>query len=143
MLDLDVGANDHLHVRYMHDRSVDNRGVTYRWTADRSLVWIVGTLPNARALTLRLSRGGRPPEADEARVSVFLDDQPLGTIAVADDAFRSYTLADTRVARERGGGTTDTAATLRLETPPWVPLDLLGIPDRRELGVMLDRVEIH
>jgi len=141
-LDLDVGASDHLHVRHMHDRSVDNRGVTYRWTTDRSLVWIVGTLPNARALTLRLSRGGRPPEADEARVSVFLDDQPLGTIAVADDAFRSYTLP-IPASLASAVAATDTAATLRLETSPWVPLDLLGIPDRRELGVMLDRIEIH
>ena len=139
---LDVGASDHLRVRHMHDRSVDNRGVTYRWTADRSLVWIVGTLPNARALTLRLSRGGRPPEADEARVSVFLDDQPLGTIAVADDAFHSYTLP-IPASLASAVAATDTAATLRLETPPWVPLDLLGLPDRRELGVMLDRVEIR
>ncbi|MCY4120995.1 MAG: hypothetical protein OXG72_08760, partial [Acidobacteria bacterium] len=104
--------------------------------------WIVGTLPNARALTLRLSRGGRPPEADEARVSVFLDDQPLGTIAVADDAFRSYTLP-IPASLASAVAATDTAATLRLETSPWVPLDLLGIPDRRELGVMLDRIEIH
>ena len=141
-LDLDVGANDHLHVRNMHDRSVDNRGVNYRWTTDRSLIWIVGTLPNARALTLRLSRGGRPPEADEARVSVFLDDRPLGTIAVTDDAFRSYTLP-IPAPLARAVAATDAAATLRLETPSWVPLDLLGIPDRRELDVMLDRVKIH
>lgn len=141
-VDLDIGAHDHLHVRRMHARSVDNRGVTYRWTADRSLVWIVGMLPDARALTLRLGRGGRPREADEARVSVFLDDQPLGTITVDEDAFQPYTLP-IPASLASAAAATNAAATLRLETPPWVPLDLLGIPDRRELGVMLDRIEIH
>ena len=139
---LDVGASDHLHVAQMHDRSVDNRGVTYRWTADRSLVWIVGLLANARTLTLRMSDGGRPQEGGEGRVSVFFDDQPLGTITVADDVFRPYVLpipASLATAVAASGG----AATLRLDTPPWIPLDLLGIPDDRELGVMLDRVEIH
>ena len=140
--DLNVGASDHLHVRGMHGRSIDNRGVTYRWTAGRSLVWVVGTLPDARTLTLRLSNGGRPQGTGEARVSVSLDDRPLGTVAVADDTFRSYTLP---IPATLAGAiaVADEAAALRLETVPWVPLDALGIPDRRELGVMLDRVEIR
>ena len=141
-VDLDIGARDHLYVRDMHGRSIDNRGVTYRWTTGRSLVWVAGTLPGARTLTLRLSNGGRPPAAEEARVSVFLNDHPLGAITVADDSFRAYTLP---IPASLAGAVAadEEAATLRLEAAPWVPLDLLGIPDRRELGVMLDRVAIH
>ena len=135
---LDVGVHDHLHVAGMHGRSIDERGVTYRWTTGRSVVQIVDMLPGAQTLTLRMSDGGRPAEAAEARVTVFLDDQPLGAIVLDDDdAFRTYTLPIPAALAGRA------VATLRLDTASWVPLDLLGISDRRELGVMLARVEIH
>ena len=56
--------------------------------------------------------------------------------------FRAYTLAIPAALASAVAAAGDTAV-LRLDTPTWVPLDLLGIPDRRELGVMLDRVEIR
>ena len=140
--DLDVGGDDDLQVLGMHPRTLNRYGVTYRWTTARSSVWVVGTLPDARKVTLRMSNGGRPVAAGVAVVRVSLYDQPLGSIIVPDDRFREYTIAippdlARAVAADEG------AAELRLETVPWVPLHVLGIPDQRELGVMLDRVEVR
>ena len=140
--DLDVGGDDDLQVLRMHPRTLNERGVTYRWTTPASIVWVAGTLPEAREITLYMSNGGRPDAADVAEVRVSFADQVLGTVTVSDDRFRPYSLAipsdlAQTVAADPG------AAELRLDTVPWVPLDVLGIPDQRELGVMLDRVEVR
>ena len=138
--DLDIGFGDDLHVRRMHAKQIDQRGASYRWTRDRSYVSVAATLPEARELTLHLGSGGRPAQAGAARVSVFLDDHPLGAVTVESD-FRPYTLAiPPNLATSIAGAD---AAALRLETDVWVPRDILGTPDDRELGVMLDRVEIR
>lgn len=137
---LDVGFDDDLHVRRMHAKQVDHSGANYRWTRDRSYVSVVATLPEARELTLHMSNGGRPGQAGAAQVRVFLDDQPLGILTV-DEGFRPYTVAiPPGVARAVGAAD---AAALRIETNPWVPRDSLGTPDDRDLGVMLDRIEIR
>lgn len=140
--DLDVGGDDDLQVLGMHPRTLNERGVTYRWTTAASIVWVAGTLPDAREVTLHMSNGGRPDAAGVAEVDVSLADQPLGTIAVADDRFRPYTLA-IPPDLAKANAAEPVAAELRFETVPWVPLQVLGIPDQRELGVMLDRVEVR
>ncbi len=138
---LDVGEDDDLYVRRIHAKQRDERGVTYRWTRDRSFVSVIGTLPDARALTLHLSDGGRPGSAPPARVQLTLDGRPLGTLDVAG-GFQPYSvpissgLAHDLAARE------ETAALL-IQTATWNPRAELGVPDDRELGVMVDRVEIR
>ena len=75
-------------------------------------------------------------------VRISPNDEPLGSITVPDDRFRPYTVAiPPELAQAIAAG--EGAAELRLETVPWVPLHVLGIPDQRELGVMLDRVEVQ
>lgn len=138
--DLDVGSDDDLLVRRMHAKQVDARNATYRWTRDRSYVSVVATPSEAREVTLHLSSGGRPAAAGETEVRVFLDDRPLGAVTV-DDGFRPYTLAiPPDVARDVAEAD---GAALRLETAVWTPREVLGTPDDRDLGVMLDRVEIR
>lgn len=140
--DLDVGGDDDLQVLGMHPRALNERGVTYRWTTAASVVWVAGTLPEAHEVTFYISNGGRPEAAGVAAVDVSLADQPLGTITVADDRFQEYTLAIPPALAEAIAAD-PAAAELRLETVPWVPLQVLGIPDQRELGVMLDRVQVQ
>ena len=140
--DLDVGAGNDLYVYGMYPRDTDRRGVTYRWTRERAFVRLLGTRPDAATLTLRMSNGGRPAAAGDAVVRVFLDDRPLGAVAVATDRFEAYSLAiPPDLARQVADR--PRASELRLETEPWVPRDVLGIPDPRALGVMLDRVEVR
>jgi hypothetical protein len=137
---LDVGAGDDLYVHGMHSKDAEPSGVTYRWTRERSFVRILGTRPDAATLTLRMR--GRPPEAGDAVVRVFLNDRPLGTVVVTAGRFDTYTVA---IPPDLAQQVADRprASELRLETEPWIPLYVLGIPDARALGVMLDRVEVH
>ena len=138
---LDVGSRDDLYVRRIHAKQVDGHGATYRWTRDRSFVSVIGTLPDARELMLYLSDGGRPEVAAPALVRLTLDDRPLGALTVSG-GFRPYRvaipadLARTIAAREE-------SAALGIETNTWNPQVLLGVPDGRELGVMVDRLEIR
>ncbi len=137
---LDVGAGDDLYIHGMHPKDTEPSGVTYRWTRERAFVRLVGTLPDVATLTLRMR--GRPAAAGEAEVRVFLNDRPLGTLAVAADRFEDYSVAvPPDLARQVADR--PRASELRIETDPWVPLDVLGIPDARALGVMLDRVDVR
>ena len=137
---LDVGTGDDLYVHGMYPKDAEPSGITYRWTRERAFVRLVGTRPDAATLTLRMR--GRPPAAGDAVVRVFLDDRPLGAIAVAADRFEDYYLAiPPDLARQVADR--PRASELRIEADPWVPLDVLGIPDARALGVMLDRVEVR
>ena len=141
VVDVDVGSDDDLYVRRIHAKQRDHNGVTYRWTRDHSFVSIIGTLPEAREVTLHLSDGGRPESAGPARVDVTLDDRPLGLLIVSG-GFRPYTVSlPADLAREVAAR--DETTLLRIETETWNPRVLLGTPDDRELGVMLDRAEIR
>ncbi len=140
--DLDVGAGNDLYVHGMYPKDIDQRGVTYRWTRERAFVRLLGTRSDAATLTLRLSNGGRPVDAGAAVVRVFLDDRPLGEIPVATDRFHDYDLPiPPDLARQVAARST--ASEIRLDTAPWVPQEVLGIPDPRPLGVMLDRVTVR
>jgi hypothetical protein len=74
-------------------------------------------------------------------VTVSFNGQPIGVIDVAS-GFQTYrlTLPADLVAL---AATMDAPAEIRLESTVWVPRDFLGGSDDRQLGVMLDRVEIH
>ena len=141
VFDLDVGTDDDLYVRRIHAKQHDERGVTYRWTRSHSFVSVLGTRPSARTLTLRMSNGGRPAEAGEARVRLLLNDRWLDTVTVGE-GFQPYTvaippeLARTVAAQEE-------ASLLVIETDTWIPREILGGSDDRDLGVMVDRIEIR
>jgi hypothetical protein len=137
---LDVGAGDDLYVHGMHPKDAEPSGVTYRWTRERAFVRILGTRSDAATLTLRMR--GRPPEAGDAVVRMFLHDQPLGMVTVAANRFADYSVSIPPDLARRVADRPQ-ASELRIETDPWVPQDVLGIPDARALGVMLDRVDVR
>ena len=96
---------------------------------------------NAREVILELSSGGRPAGGESAQVSVFLDDQPIGTVQVID-GFRPYHLTIPPELAARIAAANDLVR-LRLVTPVWNPQRQLGSPDSRDLGVMVDRVQVR
>jgi hypothetical protein len=115
--------------------------VNFRWVRNMSFVSLMGIAPDSRAVTLRMSSGGRPPRAGAARVQVYLNDHLLGDVEVAD-GFHDYTVPITsaiadEAARKPG------ASVLRLMSTTWSPKQILGGPDDRQLGVMLDRVRVE
>lgn len=139
-LDLDVGTNDDLFVVRFHSKE-RTEGRSIRWSRDRSYIESATIPATARDLVLTLNDGGRPPAAPRAIVTVSLAGQPLGSIAV-DTGFKEYRvpIPAELAARLAASGR---SVELTLETTTWKPIEVLGTPDPRALGVMVDRVAIR
>jgi hypothetical protein len=137
---LDVGYLDDLNVVRFFAREV-SEGRSFRWTGRQSFIAATGLTGNERELELVLHDGGRPAGAPPATLEVFFNETPLGVIKVGS-GFQSYRLAiPAEVMRQ--AASSDDPAQLRLISSVWSPHDFGGGPDTRELGVMVDRVEIH
>jgi hypothetical protein len=137
---LDVGEKDDLNVvRFFAKETTEGR--TIRWTGRNSQIAVVGMTGTEREVTFVMHDGGRPPNATPARVDVFFDDAPIGTIDVKS-GFQSYRLA-LPPALVAGAAAKDEPAQIRLASTVWRPREFLGGTDDRELGVMLDRVEVR
>jgi hypothetical protein len=95
----------------------------------------------AREIVVVMSSGGRPEGAPPADVTVRLNDRVLGTARVSD-GFRPYTFTvPPDIADEAARA--DEPARLGLVTATWNPQHVLGSPDDRDLGVMVDRVQVR
>jgi len=106
-----------------------------------SFVSLMGITPDSRVVTLRMSSGGRPARAGAARVQVYLNDHLLGDVEVAD-GFHDYTVLITPEIAEEAAHR-PRASVLRLMSTTWSPKEILGTPDDRQLGVMLERVRVE
>lgn len=133
--DIDIGAADDVYVvRFQGKEESDGR--TFRWTSDQSMLTL-GSLPEPLdQVTLVASDGGRPDAAPPARVDVLIGEILIGTIEV-DGPFREYTVPIPPQI------ISDTPIELRLKSVMWNPSKVLGSPDDRELGVMVDRVTVR
>ena len=137
--DLDVGVGDDLNVLRFYAKE-DTEGRTFRWSQDVSYIVLPGVHASNREVTIWMNDGGRPPAAPPADVTIALDDEVLGTVRVGTDfAAYSVPLPDALAARLAAGGA---PVRLKLSTSIWKPEELLGTPDDRELGVMVDRVTV-
>jgi hypothetical protein len=137
--DLDVGVNDDLHVVRFYAKE-QTEGRSFRWSRARSFVTIDRLLPGSREVVLTMSDGGRPPAVERANVTITLDGQILGTVNV-DTGFKPYAVAIPSPLAERLSAG-DRSIELTLTTSSWKPESVLGTPDDRELGVMVDRVTV-
>lgn len=140
MYELDIGEHDDLQVLRFHSAEQTN-GRTFRWSQSTSYVIVGSVPPDATELTLVLADGGRPGSAPAARVAIYVGTRRLGEIVVSPGGFRPYSVALPPDLRPQSG-TADQTLTLRLVSTVWNPHDLLGSPDDRQLGVMVDRVTI-
>jgi hypothetical protein len=138
--DLDVGTRDDLHVVRFHAKETAS-GRTMRWTQAQSFVSITGIPRGAREVVLTMSNGGRPEGPPAADVMVYLDDRLLGTARVTD-GFRPYTFA-LPAGEAEAAAASETPPRLVIRTPTWNPAQVLGGGDDRELGVMIDRVQVR
>jgi 4-amino-4-deoxy-L-arabinose transferase-like glycosyltransferase len=140
--DLDVGVRDDLYLLRFYAKE-QTEGRTVRWTRGRSLVSVPGLRGSETELVLEMHDGGRPVAqgASPARVEVLFDDTPLGTIDVTP-GFREYKLALPAPLVQQAAAR-DEPATITLLSTTWMPLTYLGGTDTRELGVMVDRIQIR
>ena len=140
-LDLEVGTEDALQVQRFHAPERTPNDLTYRWSRDRSYVSVLGIVPAGAELVLYLANGGRPTAAGPATITVSLNDVPLGTATVSG-GFLPYHFAIPDALAEAVNRSND-AGRLEIESTTWKPQEYLGVPDPRELGVMVDRIEIR
>ena len=140
-LDLDVGGEDALFLsRFFPQEQLGGTSTSFRWSRDLSIVSALGVSPEHRTLTVWMSNGGRPEQAGPARVTVTLDDRPLGEVTV-NGSFEPYRFEvpldlATEIASSQSPGA------LRLRSEIWIPAEILGGGDVRRLGVMIDRITI-
>jgi hypothetical protein len=134
---LDVGSANDLYVQSFYP--MESNGTTkYRWSGARSLARV--RIPAARPSTLTVwaSNGRRPATAAAAQMSVYLDNQYLGTVRVSVDGVLPYTFAVPAAERRAGS-----VSVVRIDTLPWNPSRVRGVADERELGVMIQQVEVR
>jgi hypothetical protein len=140
-IDLRIGELDDLSIIRFHARERRSDGTAFRWTRDASYVMLVGMGANARELTVWLSSGGRPAKAPPPVVEVWIGNHPLGT-ATPDDSFKPYRFAIPQAIAQDASETPDPVR-LMIRVVPWVPRDLLGGTDTRDLGVMVSRIQVQ
>jgi hypothetical protein len=138
--DLDVGVQDELHVLRFHAKEQAG-GRTFRWTQATSYIAVTTMGAASRTVTLWMNNGGRPAAAPPSDVTVSLHGQQLGVVRVGD-TFAQYELPIPPDLAARAAGYGDPVE-LKLSTPTWNPHDVLGSPDDRTLGVMVDRVTVR
>ena len=136
---LDVGYYDELNVVRFHAREVIE-GRTYRWTGPQSFIAASGFTGAEREIAFVLHNGGRPENAPPATLDVYFNETLLGQIRV-DFGFKTYRLAIPAEIATLAAASEDSAQ-LKLLSSVWSPSDFGG-GDTRQLGVMIDRVEIH
>lgn len=137
---LDVGYFDDLQTIRFYAREV-TEGRSFRWTGPQSYISASGLTGQEREIELVMHDGGRPAGAPPATVQVFLNGTALGMVSVSP-GFKSYRLAIPPVAL-RGVADDDAPVQFRLVSSTWTPSDITPGADTRQLGVMIDRVEIH
>ncbi len=138
--DLDVGVADDLNVVRFHAKET-SEGHTFRWTGPTSYLAITHLRPTSREVRLWLNNGGRPEAADPPDLSVFLQNQLLGTARIGN-GFAPYVFAIPPDLAARAAATGEPVE-LKLVTRTWNPHKVLGTPDDRNIGVMVDRVAVR
>lgn len=139
-LAIDVGEQDDLQVVRFHAKERDARG-TYRWTRALSYLSLVDVPPDTRALVLWMDDGGRPAAAGPATVELQVGETSLGSVVVRG-SIQPYRFPIPPEVAQAISSSRD-AVTVRVRTATWRPREVLKAGDDRELGVMVDRVELE
>ena len=137
---IDIGEQDDLQVVRFHAKERDARG-TYRWTRALSYLSLVDVPPDTRALVLWMDDGGRPAAAGPATVELQIGETALGRVVVRG-SIQPYRFPVPPDVAQAISSSRD-ALTVRVRTATWRPRDVLKVGDDRELGVMVDRVELE
>ena len=139
-VDLDVGINDDLNVVRFHAKE-STEGRTFRWSQRQSFVVVDRIRAGARALSIWMNDGGRPAAAPPADVTILIRDRVLATVRVTP-GFNEYVISIPADVAAAAAGTGEPVR-ITLRTTTWNPQAMLGTPDDRELGVMVDRVAVR
>jgi hypothetical protein len=138
---LDLGFEDDLNVLRFYAKEA-TEGRTIRWTTRQSFVTVPGMTGREQSVTFVMSNGGRPATAPPCHVQVYFNDTPIGSMDVGP-GFQPYTLT-LPPAVVAQAATVDEPARLRIVSTTFNPHALSpGAIDTRDLGVMVDRVDVR
>ncbi len=137
---IDIGNQDDLQVVRFHAKERDARG-TYRWTRGLSYLSLIEVPADARELVFWMDNGGRPAKAPPAEIEFSIGETTLGRVTVAS-GMAPYSVPIPPEIAAVAAASPD-AVTVRLRTVTWRPKEILNVGDDRDLGVMVDRVEIR
>jgi hypothetical protein len=141
-IDLTIGTRDDLHtVRFHSKEGRPGTGLVYRWSRGLSHVVLTGMSPAARTLTLWMSNGNRPPTAPPPDVEVMIGDRLLGRVRVGG-SLQPYEFPLPADAVAAAAASPDPIR-LALRVPTWNPAEAGDGPDRRDLGVIVARVQVQ
>lgn len=140
-LEIDLGSAGYIYqVSGFHQDEVAPDGATFCWTKGEGVLRLPWPEANTTVtITLRLAGGKRPAELGPAKVSVFLEETPLGAWTLPEE-FGTYTLSLPAWAFSRREGNT---VLLHLVSQPWRQADYGLGGDTRLLGVQVDRVALE
>lgn len=129
---VDIGGSDDVMVSGFFEKE-GGGALTYRWSGSCASVYVAGAQPGGQVV-LNASPGHRPLTRP-VRLGVSLDGVALGTLELLP-GWREYAL-DLPATLPPG------PRVLRLDVPAWRPINTLpGSSDVRDLGVMLDRLDL-
>jgi hypothetical protein len=134
---LDVGRFDYGYLLSGFYAREGSPGGWYRWTGKTAEI-IVPWAPDGKSLVLSLAVGSqRPAGVEPAKVSLYLNGLLLDRFDLGNE-FKTQTIV---VHPDLITGPQAKTALLCLETNTWIPAEA-GLADVRELGIILDRVEL-
>ena len=133
-------TRDDLNVLRFHAKE-SSEGRSFRWSRDTSYVQVSGIRPSSHEVTIWMNDGGRPPAAPPPEVTVFLANARLGS-AIVTTGFEPYRFPIPPDLAQRLAPT-GAPVQLKITVSVWVPERVLGTPDDRDLGVMVDRVAVR
>ncbi len=135
---LDVGRFDYGYLMSGFYAREGSSGGWYRWTGETAEI-LVPWAPAGKSLLLSLTLGSqRPAGVEPAKVSLYLNELLLDRFDLGNE-FKTLTIV---VPPDSITGPQAKTACLRLETNTWIPAEA-GLGDVRELGVILDRIELE
>jgi hypothetical protein len=137
---INIGTDDDLMVWRFHAKEQPD-ATSYRWSRDASYIALPNLPASVRTVTLWIGAGGRPDFLPPARLAVYLDGELVGEATVGE-AFQPYRFAIPPALASKAAEKDDPAV-LRLTCNTWNPHRALGTDDTRDLGVMVDRVEVQ
>jgi hypothetical protein len=131
--EVDIGGSDDFQVSGFFDKEGGGDS-TYRWTGSCASLYLPGAKAGA-TLALTASAGQRPGTARPPAVTATLSGAPIGSFLAGPD-WVTYSL---RLPNPLPPG----PPVLRLDVPAWRPVNFLaGSSDIRDLGIMIDRVQV-
>jgi 4-amino-4-deoxy-L-arabinose transferase-like glycosyltransferase len=134
---LDVGRFDYGYLMSGFHAREGGPGGRYRWTGKTAEI-LLPWAPEGKSLVLSLAVGSqRPAEVEPAKVTLYLNGLLLDQLDLGDE-FKTHTVV---ISADFITEPQAKSALLRLETNPWIPAEV-GLEDVRELGIILNRVEL-